>query len=114
MTAHDPRLDALTAEAAAEARPQTEEAERRWTSHVVDMYSAMLMRKAKSWFTGYNSNVAGHEEGKIRYMVYNGGMPKYLKTIAMVADSGYDGVTLSRHGVAPVSGTRDTAPTTTP
>ncbi|MFN3144799.1 MAG: hypothetical protein ACE368_05835 [Paracoccaceae bacterium] len=29
MTAHDPRLDALTAEAAAEARPQTEDAERR-------------------------------------------------------------------------------------
>jgi hypothetical protein len=25
----------------------------------------------KSWFTGYNSNVSGHEEGKIRYFVYN-------------------------------------------
>lgn len=29
MTAHDPRLDALTAEATAEARPQTDAAERR-------------------------------------------------------------------------------------
>lgn len=29
MTAHDPRLDVLTAKAAADARPQTEEAERR-------------------------------------------------------------------------------------
>ena len=33
----------------------------------------MLMRKAQGWFTGYNSNVEGHEQGKIRYLVYNGG-----------------------------------------
>ncbi len=32
-------------------------------------------RKAKFWFTGYNSNVRGHE-GKIRYFVYNGGTLK--------------------------------------
>ena len=36
------------------------------------MYATMLMRKAKSWFTGYNSNVPGHEHGRIRYFVYNG------------------------------------------
>jgi len=40
------------------------EAEQRWTAHVAKMYEIMLMRKAKSWFTGYNSNVAGHEAGK--------------------------------------------------
>ena len=49
----------------------------RWTQHVEKMYSVMLMRKAKSWFTGYNSNVKGHEAGTIRYLVYNGGTPKY-------------------------------------
>ena len=28
--------------------------EERWTKHVEQMYEVMLMRKAKSWFTGYN------------------------------------------------------------
>jgi len=73
----------------------TAEAEERWTAHVVKMYSTMLMRKAKSWFTGYNSNVAGHEEGKIRYMVYNGGSPKYVQTVTDVAHKGYEGIELS-------------------
>ena len=67
-------------------------AERRWTDHVVSMYSMMLMRKAKGWFTGYNSNVAGHEEGKVRYFVYNGGTPKYVGIINKAAASGYDDV----------------------
>ncbi|MEM7249784.1 MAG: NAD(P)/FAD-dependent oxidoreductase [Pseudomonadota bacterium] len=72
----------------------TPEAEERWTAHVTKMYSTMLMRKAKSWFTGYNSNVEGHEAGRIRYFVYNGGTPKYVSTINDVAESGYDGVEL--------------------
>jgi len=73
----------------AEATP---DAEQRWTSQVVKMYSVMLMRKAKSWFTGYNSNVAGHEEGKIRYFVYNGGAPKWTAALRDVAESGYQGI----------------------
>ena len=72
----------------------TAEAEARWTAHVVSMYSMMLMRKAKGWFTGYNSNVAGHEEGKVRYFVYNGGAPKYVERITSVAAKGYEGVVL--------------------
>ena len=72
----------------------TAEAEARWTAHVVGMYSVMLMRKAKGWFTGYNSNVAGHEEGKVRYFVYNGGAPKYVERINQVAANGYEGVQL--------------------
>jgi cation diffusion facilitator CzcD-associated flavoprotein CzcO len=70
----------------------TAEAEQRWTDHVVKMYSMMLMRKAKSWFTGYNSNVEGHEEGKVRYFVYNGGAPKFRAVIDEVAASGYEGI----------------------
>jgi len=70
----------------------TAEAEREWTDHVIKMYSIMLMRKAKSWFTGYNSNVEGHEEGKIRYFVYNGGAPKFLAKINDVAANDYEGV----------------------
>jgi len=68
------------------------EAQDRWTEHVKQMYSAMLMRKAKSWFTGYNSNVPGHEHGKIRYFVYNGGAPKYVSQINEVAENGYEGI----------------------
>ncbi len=49
----------------------TEAAEQAWSEHVKDMYSMVLMRNAKSWFTGYNSNVDGHEQGTIRYFVYN-------------------------------------------
>jgi hypothetical protein len=70
----------------------TLEAQERWAAHVKQMYSAMLMRKAKSWFTGYNSNVPGHEHGKTRYLVYNGGAPKYVSNINQVAENGYDGI----------------------
>jgi hypothetical protein len=56
------------------------------------MYAIMLMRKAKSWFTGYNSNVPGHEHGKVRYFVYNGGTPKYVAAINDVAAKGYEGI----------------------
>ena len=70
----------------------TLEAQERWTSHVKEMYSAMLMRKAKSWFTGYNSNVPGHEYGTVRYLVYNGGTPKYVSNINRVAENGFAGI----------------------
>ncbi|HEY4205135.1 MAG TPA: NAD(P)/FAD-dependent oxidoreductase [Xanthobacteraceae bacterium] len=73
----------------------TIEAQERWTAHVVKMYEMMLMRKAKGWFTGYNSNVAGHEEGTIRYFVYNGGTPKFLGIINGVAASGYQEIAFS-------------------
>lgn len=73
-------------------------AEERWTRHVTNMYSKMLMRKAKSWFTGYNSNVEGHEEGSIRYFVYNGGMPKYVSIINGVAMNNYENLNLTSPG----------------
>ncbi|NOT55882.1 MAG: NAD(P)/FAD-dependent oxidoreductase [Deltaproteobacteria bacterium] len=73
----------------------TPEAEERWSKHVAAMYNMVLMRKAKSWFTGYNSNVDGHEFGKIRHLVYNGGAPKYFSTITEVAGRDYEGLVLS-------------------
>jgi len=83
----------------------TLEAQERWTNHVKQMYSVMLMRKAKSWFTGYNSNVPGHEHGKVRYLVYNGGAPKYVSKINEVAENNYQGIVFTsgsplgpRHG----------------
>ena len=77
----------------------TEAAEKRWTDHVVKMYSVMLMRKAQSWFTGYNSNVDGHEAGKVRYFVYNGGTPKYVATINEVAENGYEELSFTSEGM---------------
>ncbi|MDF1720701.1 MAG: NAD(P)/FAD-dependent oxidoreductase [Minwuia sp.] len=73
----------------------TDAAEERWTAHVTKMYSTMLMRKAKSWFTGYNSNVDGHEAGRVRYFVYNGGAPKYVTRINEVAGNDYEGIALT-------------------
>lgn len=73
----------------------TLDAQQRWTAHVVKMYSALLMRKAKSWFTGYNSNVPGHEYGKTRYLVYNGGQPKFITRITEVAANDYEGIEFS-------------------
>jgi cation diffusion facilitator CzcD-associated flavoprotein CzcO len=71
------------------------EAQRRWTDHLKKLYEIMLMRKAQGWFTGYNSNVEGHEAGKIRYFVYNGGAPKYRARLREVAERGYDGLVFS-------------------
>ena len=60
------------------------------------MYEIMLMRNAKGWFTGYNSNVPGHEEGKVRAtFVYNGGTPKYVAAINDVTTKGYEGIVFS-------------------
>ena len=67
-------------------------AQERWSAHVTKMYAIMLMRKAKSWFTGYNSNIPGHEHGKVRYFVYNGGTPKYVAAINDIVAKGYEGI----------------------
>lgn len=70
----------------------TAEAQADWSEHVKSMYSIVLMRKAKSWFTGYNSNIEGREHGKTRYLVYNGGQPRYRRRITRAADAGFAGV----------------------
>ncbi|MGF1595718.1 MAG: flavin-containing monooxygenase [Acidimicrobiales bacterium] len=67
----------------------TREAEEAWVAHVRDMYDIVLLGKVASWFTGYNSNVEGHD--KLRLVVYNGGAPRYRKTLAEVVDGGYEG-----------------------
>jgi cation diffusion facilitator CzcD-associated flavoprotein CzcO len=71
----------------------TEAAEQEWTEHVKKMCSYLLLRKAQSWFTGYNSNVEGHD--KTRYLIYNGGAPRYRQMLADVADNDYDGFVMT-------------------
>ena len=73
----------------------TREAQERWAAHVAKMYEIMLLRKAQGWFTGYNSNVAGHEAGTIRYIVYNGGTPKFVSIIQDVAARGYQEISFA-------------------
>jgi cation diffusion facilitator CzcD-associated flavoprotein CzcO len=70
----------------------TRAAQQRWSGYVAKMYAVMLLRNAKGWFTGYNSNVPGHEEGKVRHVVFNGGTPKYVAAINEVTAKGYEGI----------------------
>jgi cation diffusion facilitator CzcD-associated flavoprotein CzcO len=70
------------------------EAEREWTDHVAALYQTTMIHKAQGWFTGYNSNVPGHEAGRVRHVVYNGGARKYAQRLHEVAEAGYAGMTL--------------------
>ncbi|MDB2416300.1 NAD(P)/FAD-dependent oxidoreductase [Pseudomonadales bacterium] len=69
-----------------------EAAEAQWCQHVKDLYQGMLLRKARSWFTGYNSNLEGREYGNMRYNIYNGGGPKYASMLSDMADKDYQGL----------------------
>ncbi len=73
----------------------TAEAEEAWVAEVKVSYDRLLLRTSKGWFTGYNSNVAGHSEGIIRYQAYFGGAPQYAKKVEQVAASGYEGIELT-------------------
>jgi len=76
----------------------TAAAEQSYFEEVVRWYQPFLLRKARHWATGYNSNLEGHEYGKTRYNLYNGGGPKYLERITDVADAGYEGVEFGSTG----------------
>jgi cation diffusion facilitator CzcD-associated flavoprotein CzcO len=71
----------------------TPEAEAAWSAYVAKLYEIMLLRNAQGWFTGYNSNVDGHEKGTRRHLVFNAGTPKYRQKITEVAEAGYRGLT---------------------
>ena len=71
------------------------EAEKAWHDVVVDSYERLLARNSRGWFTGYNSNVAGHGIGTIRHVAYFGGAPKYTRLVTREADEGYPGIELS-------------------
>jgi cation diffusion facilitator CzcD-associated flavoprotein CzcO len=73
----------------------TPAAEAEWSAYVAKLYAKMLLRNSQGWFTGYNSNVDGHEKGTRRNLVFNGGTPKYREKINEVAEAGYRGLTFS-------------------
>ena len=70
-------------------------AEMEWKEEVVRAQEIMPFRRSKSWFTGYNSNVAGHEAGKPRYQAYWGGAPKYQAFLDQSANEGYRRIKMS-------------------
>ena len=70
------------------------EAEQEWVNEVIRAHERMLFRRSKGWFTGYNSNVAGHQEGSVRYQAYFGGAPRYRAKVDAIAADGYEGIKL--------------------
>ena len=69
-----------------------EDAVSAWQTEVRDLYQMTLFRTAKSWFTGYNSNIEGRDG--TRYLIYNGGSPRYRRRLEQVARDGYVGFDL--------------------
>ena len=67
----------------------SQEAETEWTELVKDSYNMLLLKDVKSWFTGYNSNVEGHDT--TRYLVYFGGAPDYRQRLTDIAANDYKG-----------------------
>jgi len=65
------------------------DAESAWGEEVRASYERLLLRRSKGWFTGYNSNVAGHEAGTVRYQAYFGGGPRYRATLEAAVSENY-------------------------
>jgi cation diffusion facilitator CzcD-associated flavoprotein CzcO len=72
-----------------------EEAEAAWTARVIRYYERVLLRSARGWFNGYNSNVEGHQNGVSRPLIYTGRAPRYREQMAEIAGNGYTGVNFS-------------------
>ncbi|MGE0487051.1 MAG: flavin-containing monooxygenase [Gammaproteobacteria bacterium] len=69
-------------------------AEQRWFEAVKQSYQGLLINKAQSWITGYNSNLQGHEYGHTRYNIFATGGVEYAKHLKAAAD-GYRDIEFS-------------------
>jgi len=69
-----------------------EDAEAQWTTDIEAAYEGTMFAKARSWFTGYNSNVDGHDT--LRHVMFLGGAPAYRAKLAEVASHDYEGFDL--------------------
>ncbi|MEG9861527.1 MAG: NAD(P)/FAD-dependent oxidoreductase [Parvularculales bacterium] len=74
-----------------EARKQAED---QWVRHVIAAQKRMPFGKSKGWFTGYNTNIEGREEGKVRYHAYWGGAPRYREFLEAAVAEGYSHITM--------------------
>lgn len=73
----------------------TREAQGTWVEEVKNTYEGLLINKAQSWFTGYNSNVKGQEYGNTRYTVYATGRVEYANRLQEIASNNFEGVVFS-------------------
>jgi cation diffusion facilitator CzcD-associated flavoprotein CzcO len=67
----------------------SEAGEAEWQQEVHQAHERMPFRRSKSWFTGYNSNLAHRQEGVIRHHAYWGGAPRYRRFLEVAAAEGY-------------------------
>ena len=68
-------------------------AENEWLEHVKGFYEGSMIANKKPWFTGYNSNLEGHDI--LRLMIYLEGAPEYRQKLNEVKDEGYRGFNFS-------------------
>jgi hypothetical protein len=71
----------------------TNEAHEKWETSVREAYESTLIPTAKSWFTGYNSNLEGHD--KLRYLIYLRGAVNFRSELVDVSSNGYRGFQIS-------------------
>ena len=57
--------------------------------------NGLLLNKAQSWITGYNSNLEGHEYGHTRYNIFATGGAEYAKHLKAAAEGSYRGISFS-------------------
>lgn len=72
-----------------------EEAQQAWFDAVKASYNGLLLNKAQSWITGYNSNLEGHEYGHTRYNIFATGGAEYAKHLKAAAEGSYRGISFS-------------------
>ncbi len=72
-----------------------EEAQQAWFEAVKASYNGLLLNKAQSWITGYNSNLEGHEYGHTRYNIFATGGAEYAKHLKTAAEGNYRGISFS-------------------
>ena len=72
-----------------------EEAQQAWFEAVKASYNGLLLNKAQSWITGYNSNLDGHEYGHTRYNIFATGGAEYAKYLKAAAEGNYRGISFS-------------------
>ena len=72
-----------------------EEAQQAWFEAVKASYNGLLLNKAQSWITGYNSNLEGHEYGHTRYNIFATGGAEYAKHLKAAAEGNYRGISFS-------------------
>jgi len=69
-----------------------EASERAWGDAVRSAQRKLLLQNGQGWFTGYNSNVSGHEAGRPRYVAYWGGAVRYAAQLKDAEANGYSAI----------------------